>query len=151
MKKLRKYLMLIGGGLLFLAIAIISYNKNQQTFKLEDFKAVGTVYEENDPAIKENLGKTKEMALVPMNFKTDNTLYNIKDIKEFILIRDGKLPPPKTYYTDLNTFYKVTKLWYATPEYVLPASNGATDPTNYYVFDYLRKPVSYDKYPNKIN
>ena len=93
---------------------------SKTTFTLSDFQAQGRVYEEGDPDIDLNLGKTKETAIAPMLFKPDGTLYTKDDMEEMQLYTQGKLSPmSKLYFTDQTTFYNVTKFWYATVDYTM--------------------------------
>lgn len=105
---------------------------------LESFQNVGQVYTDGDPAVKNSLGKTRDSAAVVLLFKDDGTLYTKEDVEAMQQYVDGKLSP-KTYWTDLATFYAVTKLPYATVDYVMEIPISPESNEVRYVIDYLRQ------------
>jgi uncharacterized protein YycO len=118
-------------------------------FTLLDFQKVGKVYNYGDPDIEKNLGKTRETAAVPLLFTKKGTLYSQEEYaRDFQSYTSGELKI-NTYWTDLKTFYTVTKLPYATAEYVGPLGNTPENPG--YVLDYLRKEqIPYQQRENKM-
>ncbi len=92
-------------------------DKNPQ-ITLSDFEKVGKVYQEGDPALKNSdIGKTPEMAMTPIVIKSNGFMYHRND-PELNKILAGDRSKMQTYYTDLQTFAKVTGDPYATLEYV---------------------------------
>ena len=127
-----KVVVLVGMTLILVGCA----SKNEDNITVQDFKAVGAVYDTKEAAIANNVWDTRETALAPLWFKSNGTMYNRNDFRTVEKIKKGELPVPQTYYTDLTTLNTVTHFWYTTPKDAVEIT-GATENEARYVLDHL--------------
>lgn len=130
---------------LLLVIAGCKQEQSIESFTLQDFKKSGVVLPDGDPHIESTLGKTKETAAVVLLFKSNGTLYTKEDVADLQQYAEGKLKV-ETYWTDLANFYTVTKLPYATVDYVMGIPMNPTSQEVRYVLDpYRQEQIPYSE------
>jgi hypothetical protein len=110
--------------------------QNSSVVTMESFSSLGKLYskEQADALIaKKELANTPEKALVMIFFKQDGMKYTAEEYEElFPKLLSGEIPELPTYFTDLATFYSVTKQPTALPDYAQVIGDN-------YVYDNLRK------------